>query len=186
MDREQVNNAEVTFTVLSQQKRRKKPSTSPCNGTSNPKHRNESVLRLSGGDRREGKSALSPICLGDSVEDGGDGGRVLASVSPEKNRENDRDGEPLSAQVCLEESEEDRDLENIDQSVVQFTVGADDPGDYMAPVVSPSSESGDFISTSRQSLSPSQDVPTKSSPSEPSEYNTKLLLLKAGLFLPLT
>lgn len=169
MDRAQVNNAEVTFNVLPQQKRRKKASASPCNGTSSPKRRSESVLRLSGGDRREGKSALSPICLEDSVEDGGDGGPVLANVGPEINRENDGDGEPLSVHVCLEESEEDRDLENIDHGVFQFTVGAEDPRDYMTPVVSPSSESGDFISTSRQSLSPSQDVPTTASPSEPSE-----------------
>lgn len=68
--------------------------------------------------------------------------------------------------------------EDGDHSIVQFTVGADDPPDLLVPVINPNLEARDLIDTPRQSPSPSQDNTTKTSPSEPSEYtNTGCILL---------
>ncbi|XP_023286451.1 uncharacterized protein LOC111673043 isoform X1 [Seriola lalandi dorsalis] len=67
--------------------------------------------------------------------------------------EDGRDGGPVPASVCLEESREDIDLESLDRSIVQFTVGGDDTTAILVPILNPSIES--------------QDSPTKSGPSEP-------------------
>ncbi|KAM9346802.1 uncharacterized protein ABDE67_011110 [Symphorus nematophorus] len=68
---------------------------------------------------------------------------------------------------CLEESGEDGDLESLDRSIVQFTVGADDPAEVLLPIISSNMEAGDFTGSPRQCLSFSQDNTTKTSPSEP-------------------
>ncbi|XP_040004649.1 sentrin-specific protease 7 isoform X2 [Xiphias gladius] len=82
--------------------------------------------------------------------------------------ENGRDGGPAPARVCLEESGEDGDLESLDRSIVQFTVGGDDRTEVLVPIINPELEGGDFISTRRTSLSSSHDSTTKTrSPTEP-------------------
>lgn len=157
---------EVINSMLSQQKRKRRDAGSQCNGTGSPKRHRESVLRLSGENGREGGTILTHICLEERGEDG-------------------REGGPALTHICLEESGEDGDLENLDHSIVQFTVGTDDPTDVLVPIISPNLEPGAFIGTPRHSLSPSQDNTTKTSPSEPSEYTNTgcILLLKLGLNL---
>ncbi|XP_068561160.1 sentrin-specific protease 7 isoform X2 [Cebidichthys violaceus] len=103
-------------------KRKKKDEGSQCNGTGSPKRHRESVLRLTGEDRR-------------------DGGRA-------------------PTRACLEESGEDGDLESLDRTIVQFTVGADDQSEVLLPTVCPNLEAKDSISTPRRSLSSSQDNTT--------------------------
>lgn len=100
--------------------------------------------------------------------------------SPKRHRESvlrlsgeDGKGQPAVTHICLEESGEDGDLEKPDRSIVQFTVGADDPLDFLDPVINPNSEARDLIDSPSQSLSPSQDNTTKTSPSEPSEYTNR-------------
>lgn len=135
------SHVEVMNSVLRPQKRKKQDAESPCNGTTSPKRHRESVLRLSGEDRK---------------------------------------GPPAVAPICLEEGGEDGDLENLDRTIVQFTVGADDSPDLLVPIITPNLEAGDLMDTPRQSLSPSQDTTTKTSPPEPSEYTDTgcILLLK--------
>ncbi|XP_029980261.1 uncharacterized protein LOC115412102 isoform X2 [Sphaeramia orbicularis] len=68
--------------------------------------------------------------------------------SPKRRREsvlrlsgtNNKDGGPAPTQICVEESAEDRDLENLGRGIVQFTVGDDENnGGALIPVTSPSS-----------------------------------------------
>lgn len=61
---------EVLYSVLSQQKRKRKDAGSHCNGTDSPKRHRESVLRLTGEDGRDGGPAPARICLEESGEDG--------------------------------------------------------------------------------------------------------------------
>nr|XP_046260206.1 sentrin-specific protease 7 isoform X2 [Scatophagus argus] len=110
-------------------KRKRKDAGSQCNGTGSPKRHRESVLRLSG--------------------------------------ENKRDGAPATTRICVGESGEDGDLESLDRSIVQFTVGADDPAGALVPIINPNLEAGDFIDTPKQSVLSSHDNTTKASPSEP-------------------
>lgn len=63
------SHVEVIKFVLCPQKRKKKDAGSPCNGTSSPKRHRESVLRLSGEDRK-GQPAVAHICLEEGGEDG--------------------------------------------------------------------------------------------------------------------
>lgn len=129
--------AEVTYSVLFQQKRKRKDTGSQCNGTVSSKCHRESVLRLTGEDRRDGGPDPPDICL----EDGGEGG-------------------------------EDGDLESLDRSIVQFTVGAEDPTEGLLPIIRANMQAGEFIVTPLQSPSSGQDNSTKTSPSEPSEYTS--------------
>lgn len=84
--------------------------------------------------------------------------------------EDGRDEGPAPTRICLEENGEDRDLETLDRTIVQFTVGAEDPAEVLVPSISPNLKAGDVTGTLRRSLSSSQDNTPKSSPSEPSEY----------------
>ncbi|XP_029348866.1 sentrin-specific protease 7 isoform X2 [Echeneis naucrates] len=77
------------------------------------------------------------------------------------NREDVRDGRPDPVPVCDEESEEDRDLESLDRSIVQFTVEGDDGTLVLVPVSNHNVEDADIIGTSGQSLSSSRDSGTK-------------------------
>lgn len=61
---------EVLYSVLCQQKRKRKDAGSECNGTEGPKRHRESVLRLTGEDGRDGGPAPTGICLEESGEDG--------------------------------------------------------------------------------------------------------------------
>ncbi len=81
-----------------------------------------------------------------------------------------RDGGLAPAGICLEERGEDGDLESLDRTIVQFTVGADDRTEVLVPIISPVLEAEDFIGSPAQSPSSSLDNTTKTSPSEPSEY----------------
>lgn len=121
------------------------------------------------------------------------GSQCNGTGSPKRHRESvlrlsgedGREGGTIPTRICQEDSGEDGDLENLDHSIVQFTVGTDDPTDVLVPIISPNLEPGDFIGTPRHSLSPSQDNTSKTSPSEPSEYTNTgcILLLKLGLNL---
>lgn len=115
-----------------QQKRKRRDAGPQCNGTGSPKRHRESVLRLTGEDRRDGRLAQT--------------------------------------RICFEESREDLDLESLDRSIVQFTVGADEGTQVLLPIINSNLEAGDFIGTPRLRLSSIQDNATKTTPSEPSEY----------------
>ncbi|XP_068428978.1 sentrin-specific protease 7 [Clinocottus analis] len=110
-------------------KRKRKDAGSQCNGTGTPKRHRESVLRLTGEDRR-------------------DGGRA-------------------PTRVCLEESGEAADLESQDRSIVQFTVGAEDPAEVLVPTVGPELADGDSPRTPGRSPSSNPDNTTITSPCEP-------------------
>ncbi|XP_073329719.1 uncharacterized protein [Pagrus major] len=110
-------------------KRKRKDTESQCNGTGSPKCHRESVLRLTGEDRR--------------------------------------DGGPDPPDICLEEGGENGDLESLDRSIVQFTVGAEDPTEGLLPIITVNMQAGEFIVTPIQSPSSGQDNTTKTSPSEP-------------------
>lgn len=154
--------------MLCQQKRKKYNTESKCYETSKPKRQRLSVLRLSGETEREGpssptyiylqegaqgrrvgRSSPTNICLGENVEecpglthillDGGDDGR---------------EEEPTS----LQESTEDVHLHNLDHSIVQFTVGANDPTEVLLPTIDSSLEPVDILGSL-----------AKTNPSEPSE-----------------
>lgn len=114
------------------------------------------MLRLNGEDRRQRGTVHSNFCL---EEDGREGGPAPSCIFLEESEGNGRGG-PAPSSIFLEESGEDGDLENLDRSIVQFTVGADDPTDVLVPIISPDLEAGD---------SPGRDNTTKTSPSEPSE-----------------
>ncbi|XP_041662810.1 sentrin-specific protease 7 isoform X2 [Cheilinus undulatus] len=60
-----------------------------------------------------------------------------------------------------EESTESRDLESVDQTIVQFTVGGEDPSEVVPPIVTCNLEAGDILATTNQ------DSATKTKPSEP-------------------
>ncbi|KAG8000520.1 Sentrin-specific protease 7, partial [Nibea albiflora] len=103
------------------------------------------------------------------------GSHCNGTSSPKRHRESvlrltgedGRDGGPAPTHVCQEDGAEDLDLESLDRSIVQFTVGADDPADILLPItVSNNLAAGDFLSPPRQSVLSSQDNKT----SEPSEY----------------
>lgn len=96
------------------------------------------------------------------------------TVSPKRRCENvlsltgedGRDEGAAPLHVCLEDG---GDLENLDRSILQFTVGGDDRTEILLPVISPNSETADVDSSPGRRLS-SQDNTTQTSPSEPSEY----------------
>uniref|UniRef100_UPI0037E9901D sentrin-specific protease 7 isoform X2 n=1 Tax=Semicossyphus pulcher TaxID=241346 RepID=UPI0037E9901D len=68
-----------------------------------------------------------------------------------------------SAQMCPEESEDYGDMESLDQTIVQFTVGGDDRTEVNLSNL----DAGDLIGSPGRSLSTGQDDTTKSSPPEP-------------------
>ncbi len=81
-----------------------------------------------------------------------------------------RDGGPAITYICPEESGEDGDLEGLDRSIVQFTVGADDPAEVVDTIITADVKAGDLIASLREGTMSNQDNTTKTSPSEPSEY----------------
>ncbi|XP_054470966.1 sentrin-specific protease 7 isoform X2 [Anoplopoma fimbria] len=110
-------------------KRRRKDAGAQYNGMGSPKRHRESVLRLTGEDRRDGGRAPTRVCLEESGEDGG--------------------------------------LESLDRTIVQFTVGADDPTEVLVPTTCPNMEAVDSVISPRTSRSSSQDNTSINSPSEP-------------------
>ncbi|CAK6959172.1 sentrin-specific protease 7 [Scomber scombrus] len=103
------------------------------------------------------------------------GSQCNGTGSPKRHRESvlrltgedGRKGGPAQARICFEESGEDLDLESLDRSIVQFTVGADERTDVLLPIINPNLEVTDVIGTPRRSRSSSQDDTTKTSPTEP-------------------
>lgn len=104
------------------------------------------------------------------------GSQYNGTTSPKRHRESvlrltgedGRDGGLAPARACLEE---DGDLESLDRSIVQFTVGGDDGTDVLVPIINPNLEAEDVTGTRRRSLSSSQDSSAKTSGTpEPSEY----------------
>lgn len=77
--------------------------------------------------------------------------------------EDGRDGGPVPTRLCLEESTEDGDFKCLDNTIVQFTVGADDQPE-MLPLICPNLEVRDSIGTPKRSLSSSQDSTTVTEP----------------------
>ncbi|TKS66873.1 Sentrin-specific protease 7 [Collichthys lucidus] len=97
------------------------------------------------------------------------GSHCNGTSSPKRHRESvlrltgedARDGGPAPTHVCQEDGEEDVDLESLDRSIVQFTVGTDDPAEILLPIIiSNNKEAGDFVSSPRQSVLSSQDNTT--------------------------
>lgn len=99
--------------------------------------------------RRVGRSAPTHVCLGEYVEEC----PVLTSI-PLDGGEDGREEEPAS----LHESIEDVHLHNLDHSIVQFTVGANDPTEVLLPIIDSSLEPVDILGSV-----------AKTNPSEPSE-----------------
>ncbi|XP_070832418.1 sentrin-specific protease 7 isoform X3 [Chaetodon trifascialis] len=81
--------------------------------------------------------------------------------------EDGRDGGPAPIHICVEESGEDRDLESLDRTIVQFTVGADDTAEVLVPIISANLEAEHMIGTPSQSVSPNKDSTSQTSPHEP-------------------
>lgn len=148
--------------MLSKKKRKRKGAESKCNGTGSQKRHRESVLRLNG----EGPAAMH-VCLQDSGQDEREEGPTPTSIFLVKNG-----GGIASIQMCDEESGEDIDLQNLDHSIVKFTVGADDPADVLVPIIASNLGAPDFTNNLRQRPLPVSDNTTKTSPSEPSEYKS--------------
>lgn len=131
------------FLCCYQQNRRKHNAESKCNETSKPKRQRLSVLRLSGETEREGPSSPTYLDLQEGAQDrrvgrsapshAGLGGNVeecpgVTSILLDGG-EDGREEEPTS----LNQSSEDVHLHNLDHSIVQFTVGANDPADVLLP-----------------------------------------------------
>ncbi|XP_027147067.1 sentrin-specific protease 7 isoform X2 [Larimichthys crocea] len=99
----------------------------------------------------------------------GAGSHCNGTSSPKRHRESvlrltgedGRDGGPAPTHVCQEDGGEDVDLESLDRSIVQFTVGTDDPAEILLPIIiSNKLEAGDILSSQRQSVLSSQDNTT--------------------------
>ena len=155
--------------LLYQQKRKKHNAGSKWYETNRPKRRRVSVLRLSGETEREGPSSPSQMsyleedaqgrrvgrsastrgCLGENFEECPD----LRSIFLDGG-EDEREEQPTS----LHESTEDVHLHNLDHSIVQFTVGANEPTEPLLPIIGSSLGPVDFL-----------DSLAKTNLSEPSE-----------------
>ncbi|KAM6934145.1 uncharacterized protein FYW49_000436 [Xenentodon cancila] len=81
--------------------------------------------------------------------------------------ENEADGGATPTSYCQEESEDDVDLENLDNCIVQFTVGGDEETEALVPIITSSLEAGDIISSHRRSLLSGPDGASQTSSSEP-------------------
>lgn len=114
----------ISISMLHQQNRKKHNTESKCNETS--KRQRLSVLRLSGETEREGagRSAPSRACSQGNFEECPGLTSILLDGG-----EDGREEEPTS----LNESSEDVHLDHLDHSIVQFTVGANDPMDVLLP-----------------------------------------------------
>lgn len=126
------------------------------------------MLRLSGETAREGPSSptliylqegaqgrrvgrsFPHVCLGERVEDSPSLTNILLDGG-----EDGREDELTS----LLESTEDVHLHNLDHSIVQFTVGANDPTEVLLPITGSSLEPVDILGSL-----------DKTNPSEPSEW----------------
>lgn len=90
------------------------------------------------------------VCLGERVEDSPSLTNILLDGG-----EDGREDELTS----LLESTEDVHLHNLDHSIVQFTVGANDPTEVLLPITGSSLEPVDILGSL-----------DKTNPSEPSEW----------------
>lgn len=154
--------------MLCWQKRKKHNTEGNCNETSKTKRHRLSVLRLSGETGREGpsspahvclqedalgrrvgRSAPSHICLGENVNDNQDFTSILLDDSGEDGRE-----EP----TIVHENSKDLHLHNLDNSIVQFTVGANNLTEVLLPIIGSTLEPVDILGS-----------PANTDPAEPSE-----------------
>ncbi|KAM3607019.1 uncharacterized protein V6R79_000719 [Siganus canaliculatus] len=96
------------------------------------------------------------------------------TLSPKRHRESvlrltgedGRDKGAVRTELCLEENGDDGDLDSLDRSIVQFTVGADEPAEVLLPIIG-MNVAGELNGALRESLSASQDDTTQAGPSEP-------------------
>lgn len=158
----------VSNFMLYQQKRKNHNTESKCNETSKLKRQRLSVLRLSRETEREGPSSPTYIYLQERAQARRVGRSAPTGVSLEENveeclgltsilldgGEDGREEEPTS----LHESPEDVHLHNLDRSIVQFTVGANDPKEVLLPIIGSNLEPVEILGS-----------PAKANPSEPSE-----------------
>ncbi|TWW81086.1 Sentrin-specific protease 7 [Takifugu flavidus] len=141
--------------ILHSWKRKKHDIEANCNETSKPKRHRLSVLRLSGKTGREGpsspahvylqedtlgrrvgRSAPSHICLGENINESQDFTSILLDDSGEDGRE-----EP----ALVHENSKDLHLNNLDNSIVQFTVGANNLTEVLLPITGSSLEPVDVL-----------------------------------------
>lgn len=160
--------------MLYQQKRNKHNTESKCNETCKPKRQRLSVLRLSGETQREGPSSPASICL----QEGAQGKRVGRSAPTNVCLGENVEDCPGLTHVLLdggedgieEEStslhESTEHLHNLDHSILQFTVGANDPTEVLLPTTGSSLEPVDLLGSL-----------AKTKPSEPSECTRSTLCL---------
>lgn len=163
-----IRSLNLSNSMLYQQKRKNDKADSKCNEISKPKRQRLSVLRLSGETEREGpssptyiylqegaqarrvgRSAPTGVCLAGNVEECSGLTSILLNGG-----EDGREEQPTS----LHESTEDVHLHNLDHSIVQFTVGANDPKEGLLPIIGSSLVPVDIL-----------DSPAKANTSEPSE-----------------
>lgn len=154
--------------MLFWQKRKKHNTEANCNETSKPKRHRLSVLRLRGKTGREGpsspahvylqedtlgrrvgRSAPSHICLGENINESQDFTSILLDDSGEDGREE---------LALVHENSKDLHLPNLDNSIVQFTVGANDLTQVLLPITGSSLEPVDILGS-----------PANTNPTEPSE-----------------
>lgn len=114
----------ISISMLYQQNRKKHNAESKRNETS--KRQRLSVLRLSGETKTEGvgRSAPSRACSRENFEECPGLTSILLDGG-----EDGREEEPTS----VNESSKDVHLDHLDHSIVQFTVGANDPMDVLLP-----------------------------------------------------
>lgn len=99
--------------------------------------------------RRVGRSAPSHICLGENINESQDCTSILLDDSGEDGRE-----EP----ALVHENSKDLHLNNLDNSIVQFTVGANNLTEVLLPITGSSLEPVDVLGS-----------PANTDPTEPSE-----------------
>lgn len=97
--------------------------------------------------RRVGRSAPSHICLGENINESQDFTSILLDDSRENGREE-----------LAHENSQDIHLHNLDNSIVQFTVGANDLTEVLLPITGSSLEPVDILGS-----------PANTNPTEPSE-----------------
>lgn len=150
----------VSNLMLYRQKRKKLNAESNCNETGKPKRNRLSVLRLSGETAKEGPSSPTFVYLQEGVQ-----GRTVRRSAPAhiclgRNVEES----PGLSSILLEDGgeapvhESSEDFHSLDHSIVQFTVGANNPSEVLLPVLASSLEPVDILGS-----------PTKAHPAEPSE-----------------
>lgn len=150
--------------MLYQQKRKKLNDESKCSETDKPKRHRLSVLRLSGETAKEGPSSPTFVYL----QEGAQGRRVRRSASAHICLGRNVEESPGLSSILLDDGgeggreapvhESSEDFHSVDHSIVQFTVGANNPTEVLLPMLASGMEPVDSLGSA-----------ANAHPAEPSE-----------------